>query len=159
MFSSSPFVFSLILIEIFHSAHAAKKIFTIGTSAPTSEDAFGEIFISQKERDEMIKLNPRENSILKSFTLKTPMKYFDNEGRKGNEQTIFVSHWTFWIQKEIVVPYLEEKTILNKWGTNSLSVKTSNFTSIINRRSEKIEFQIVCVPNFIKFSTPVKCSS
>ena len=92
MFSSSPFVFSLILIEIFHSAHAAKKIFTIGTSAPKSEGAFGGIFISQNERDEMIKQNPRGNSVLKSFTLQTPMKYFDNDGRQQSEQTIFVSH-------------------------------------------------------------------
>ena len=134
MFSSSPFVFSLILIEIFHSAQAAKKIFTIGTSTPTSEDAFGGSFISQKERDEMIKKNPKENSVLKSFTLKTPMKYFDNEGRKGNEQTIYVS--LSQSKKKLWYHILNKKLFLIKMWIISLSVKTNNFTNIIIRRSD-----------------------
>ena len=98
MFSPSPFVFSFILIEIFHSAHAAEKIFTIDTSAPTSEGAFGEIFISQTYRDEMVKPNTNEekpgNSVFKKFTLEPSMKYFDDDGR-SEQQLIYVSKWTF----------------------------------------------------------------
>ena len=82
----------LILLEImiFQSTHAARDIFTINNSAPNSDGAFGGVFISQQEREEQN--SGGGNSVFKTFNLKTPISYFNNNGRGANElNKIYVS--------------------------------------------------------------------
>ena len=97
MFVSRILTTTMIIIVIgiaIQTTHAAKNIFTINGKPPKSNGAFGGLLISQQDRDVMFKQNGgRENSVRKAFTLPTPMKYFEDEGRRRNQNTIYVSHF------------------------------------------------------------------
>ena len=87
----SYIIIVIVLSTIFQSTDTAKNIFTIDNTSPKSDGAFGDVFISEQDRDTIVKRNGRPNAVRKSFTLRTPMKYFEDEGRRRDQNIIHVS--------------------------------------------------------------------
>ena len=87
----------LIILEmVFQTTYAATDVFTINNRPPNSAGAFGGKVISQQERDIMIQMNSKGNSVFKTFPLLTNMNYFGNRGRPDTElNKIFVSYNIF----------------------------------------------------------------
>ena len=81
----------IVLSTTFQSTDTAKNIFTINNKPPKGDGAFGDVFISEQDRDTMVRRNRRPNAVRKPFTLRTPMKYFENEGRRRDQNIIHVS--------------------------------------------------------------------
>ena len=78
-------VFSVVLvttIAVFHSSHAATKMFTIGDQSPSITGAFGERLMNE----DMVPVG-NVNGLSKMVTLSPEFNYF---GRIPQENTIFV---------------------------------------------------------------------